>query len=43
MKKLFTLTIAILAFSFAAFAQDELNSKGEPVVKTKDNAPGTKR
>lgn len=39
MKKLLTISISILAFSFAAFAQGEMNSKGEPVVANKDNAP----
>lgn len=39
MKKIITITIAILTFSFANFAQEEMNSKGEPVVKSKDNAP----
>ena len=39
MKKLLTISIAILAFSFAALAQGEMNSKGEPVVSNKDNAP----
>lgn len=29
----------VLAFTFAAFGQEELNSKGEPVVRSKDNAP----
>jgi hypothetical protein len=46
MKKFSSLTILVLLFSVGAYAQDnghpekqELNSKGEPVVKSKDNAP----
>jgi hypothetical protein len=38
MKKIFGFMILVLAFSFTAFAQDAMNSKGEPVVKSKDNA-----
>lgn len=39
MKKLLSISIAILAFSFSALAQGEMNSKGEPVVSNKNNAP----
>src|SRR5688572_8464960 len=35
---LFTLTLTV-AFSAAAFAQPELNSKGQPVAKNVQNAP----
>jgi len=38
MKKIFGFMILVLAFSFTAFAQDAMNSKGEAVVKSKDNA-----
>lgn len=38
MKKLLTLALFIGALSISGFAQ-ELNSKGQPVVKIKDNAP----
>lgn len=38
MKKLLTLALLVAALSVSAFAQ-ELNSKGQPVVKIKDNAP----
>lgn len=38
MKKLILLLNLILVFSLTAFAQ-EMNSKGEPVQKNKDNAP----
>ncbi len=39
MKKFVSVLIFILVASFAVFAQGEMNSKGEPVVKSKDNAP----
>lgn len=39
MKNLLSASCAIAAFSFAAFAQAEMNSKGEPLVTNKDNAP----
>lgn len=45
MKKIIVFAIFVLAFSVTAFAQDadgsvvQMNSKGEPVVKSKDNAP----
>lgn len=43
MRKLIFLSVSILFCSLAAYAQHEvkpeLNSKGEPVVKSKDNAP----
>ena len=38
MKKLFTLSAFVLAFSVSAFAQGEMNSKGEPVAKNEQNA-----
>lgn len=38
MKKLIVIASFVLALSVTAFGQ-ELNSKGEPVVKSKDNAP----
>lgn len=39
MNKIISLAILVLALSFTAFAQDELNSKGEPVVRSNENAP----
>lgn len=39
MFKSIKIAIIISAFALAASAQTELNSKGEPVVKSKDNAP----
>ncbi len=40
MKKILSLAILVLTFSFAAFAQEtEMNSKGEPVQKNQQNAP----
>lgn len=44
MKKIIVFAIFLLSFSAAAFAQDadgsmvQMNSKGEPIVKSKDNA-----
>lgn len=38
MKKILSLMILILAFSITGFAQDELNSKGEKVHKSEQNA-----
>ncbi|MGI8408427.1 MAG: DUF4920 domain-containing protein [Pyrinomonadaceae bacterium] len=38
MKKITTLAILILAFSILAFGQDELNSKGEKIHKSEQNA-----
>lgn len=39
MKNIIKLFAIVLVFSYAAVAQHEMNSKGEPVVKSKDNAP----
>ena len=39
MKKVFSLLIITLALSIGAFAQAELNSKGQPVAKNVQNAP----
>ncbi len=39
MKKVLSLAILVLAFSLTAFAQEELNSKGEPIQKNQQNAP----
>lgn len=39
MKKLLTIVLFICAFSLFSFAQDELNSKGEKVHKSEQNAP----
>jgi hypothetical protein len=39
MKKFFNLLAIVLVFTYAAAAQHEMNSKGEPVVKSTDNAP----
>ncbi|HLA94345.1 MAG TPA: DUF4920 domain-containing protein [Pyrinomonadaceae bacterium] len=39
MKKTILLSVIVLTLSALAFAQGEMNSKGEPVVKSKDNAP----
>jgi hypothetical protein len=43
MKKIIVFTLFVLAFSVTGFAQDSdgamnMNSKGEPIVKSKDNA-----
>ena len=38
MKKIIGFMLLISAFTLTAFAQDAMNSKGEPVVKSKDNA-----
>ncbi len=39
MKKILSLSILVLGLSFSAFAQHEMNSKGEPVAKNEQNAP----
>lgn len=39
MKNFISLFAAILVLSVSAFAQEELNSKGDPVHRGKDNAP----
>ncbi|MGB7210497.1 MAG: DUF4920 domain-containing protein [Pyrinomonadaceae bacterium] len=39
MKNFIKLFAIVLVFSYAVVAQQEMNSKGEPVVKSKDNAP----
>ncbi len=39
MRRIINLLMVVSVFSFAAAAQGEMNSKGEPVVKSKDNAP----
>ena len=41
MKKILLVVGIVLTFSFFASAQDELNSKGQPVVKSEQNAPVT--
>jgi hypothetical protein len=38
MKKILGLAILTAAFGISGIAQEELNSKGQPVVKSKDNA-----
>jgi hypothetical protein len=39
MKKTFLIFGAVVIFSSAAFAQGEMNSKGQPVAKNEQNAP----
>ncbi|MEK7856681.1 MAG: DUF4920 domain-containing protein [Acidobacteriota bacterium] len=39
MKKVLMFLVAMMLGTAALFGQTELNSKGEPVVKSKDNAP----
>jgi len=39
MKNIVKLLAIVLVFSYAIAAQHEMNSKGEPVIKSKDNAP----
>lgn len=39
MKKTFLLLVIVLALGITAFAQGEMNSKGEPVVRSEQNAP----
>ncbi|HZH33709.1 MAG TPA: DUF4920 domain-containing protein [Pyrinomonadaceae bacterium] len=39
MKKIFVSIVFVFAAAFSAVAQEEMNSKGQPVVKSKDNAP----
>ena len=39
MKRIFFITLALVFFTVGAMAQDELNSKGKPVVKSEQNAP----
>jgi hypothetical protein len=39
MRSFFAVVFLLLTLSVGAFAQDEMNSKGEPVAKNEQNAP----
>jgi hypothetical protein len=38
MKKTFVLILFVLSVTFSTYAQEKLNSKGQPLVKSEDNA-----